>query len=518
MKKSRLRAVIDVGSHAIRMYIGEVVRKGVVRKIEYLWVPIAIGNDTFSRGMVSNSTITEVVRILKNFREVLQSYQIESYKAIATSSLRDASNSETMVERIYVATGIFVEIIEPIEEALIIYQGLADLLKDRYGFLKRNLMVFSMGGGNTQITFQSKGRVLFTDTKNEGTLRLARGFSLSDASLQVMLQLIAGKFLEATHNFHHVGSIDKLVAINDDTFHLIKQLYAKREVKGTIRLSGKTFLPLYKKIEAMSLDEMRHEYKLNDNVLPTTRIAVLIIGMLFEQSGASEVIFPQITLCASLVELLSSVDADAFFPPLSMAFHDNILSAAEAMGRKYCYNADHAAGTRKLALRLFDALARDYGFTEQERIYLEVASLLHDIGSFVSAKSHHKHSAALIGASEILGLNRTDMGTIAQIARYHRRAVPKSSHQDFVQLPRTRRLSVLRMAALLRVADALMGVPQLQLEDMNVALEKERCEIRIKLKNKRYEHLDIFEHLFQRKGDLFESFFGLPIKVERMEG
>ena len=86
---------------------------------------------------------------------------------------------------------------------------------------------------------------------------------------------------------------------------------------------------------------------------------------------------------------------------------------------------------------------------------LHVAALLHEIGGYVSNRSHHKHSYYLIANSEIFGLNREETVLAALVARYHRRSGPKSSHAEYMSLPRESRVLVNKLAAILRVADAL---------------------------------------------------------------
>ena len=86
---------------------------------------------------------------------------------------------------------------------------------------------------------------------------------------------------------------------------------------------------------------------------------------------------------------------------------------------------------------------------------LEVAAILHDIGTYIKPSGHHKHSQYLVENSEIFGLNRSDIGIIGNVVRYHRKTMPLPSHLTYISLPREDRLAVLKLAAILRVADAL---------------------------------------------------------------
>jgi exopolyphosphatase / guanosine-5'-triphosphate,3'-diphosphate pyrophosphatase len=104
---------------------------------------------------------------------------------------------------------------------------------------------------------------------------------------------------------------------------------------------------------------------------------------------------------------------------------------------------------------LYDELAEQHRLEPRHRLILEVAALLHELGMFVNPRSHHKHSMYLILNSDIFGLNTWDRELAALVARYHRRSHPLMTHELYGTLSRERRLTVCKLAAILRVADAL---------------------------------------------------------------
>ena len=133
-----------------------------------------------------------------------------------------------------------------------------------------------------------------------------------------------------------------------------------------------------------------------------------------------------------------------------------MIHSATAIAEKYHVDLDHADNVAEVAVRLFDLFQADHGLGPRHRLLLRVAALLHEVGGFVSSRAHHKHSEYLIANSEIFGLNRNEITLVSQIARYHRRSVPRSSHPTYMALPRESRVVVNKLAALLRVADALI--------------------------------------------------------------
>jgi exopolyphosphatase/guanosine-5'-triphosphate,3'-diphosphate pyrophosphatase len=136
-------------------------------------------------------------------------------------------------------------------------------------------------------------------------------------------------------------------------------------------------------------------------------------------------------------------------------FERQVLASAEALGQKHRFDRAHARHVALLATQLFDQLGDDHGLGPRERLLLQVGALLHDIGIYISLRAHHKHSQYLVAASQIFGLTNEETAIVSNIARYHRRGLPQRSHLPYVALDRQDRLIVNKLAAILRLANAL---------------------------------------------------------------
>jgi exopolyphosphatase/guanosine-5'-triphosphate,3'-diphosphate pyrophosphatase len=115
----------------------------------------------------------------------------------------------------------------------------------------------------------------------------------------------------------------------------------------------------------------------------------------------------------------------------------------------------HAAHVASLGLSIFDALAHPFGLKSPERKLLEAAAILHDCGYFISYGSHHKHSYHLIRHAELFGFTPRERELIAQIARYHRKSLPKRKHNAFLNLKEKDQVTVARLGGILKLADGL---------------------------------------------------------------
>jgi exopolyphosphatase/guanosine-5'-triphosphate,3'-diphosphate pyrophosphatase len=171
----------------------------------------------------------------------------------------------------------------------------------------------------------------------------------------------------------------------------------------------------------------------------------------------------------------------------------------------------HVAG---LALRLFDDLAPLHGRPAEDRLVLEAAACLHDIGWSVAqdGKGHHKESARLIRAHPWQTWPAQEVEIIAQVARYHRKAEPTLEHEAFAALSEPQRRRVEQLAALLRLADALDRSHTQRVT--TVAARIEPAAVRLILTSAR--PLDAELAVLPKKGRLAERLWGRPYVVERL--
>jgi exopolyphosphatase/guanosine-5'-triphosphate,3'-diphosphate pyrophosphatase len=188
-------------------------------------------------------------------------------------------------------------------------------------------------------------------------------------------------------------------------------------------------------------------------------------------------------------------------------FSKQIIRSALDLGRKFGFDEAHAVHVAQLCTTLFNQLREEHQLSPRYEVTLHVAALLHEIGLFVSNRSYHKHSLYLIRNSELFGLGKKDLLLAALVARYHRRASPQPTHEGYATLDRDERVAVAKMAALLRVADALDESRSQRIHEIEVQRESDRLVISIPL----VEDLSLENLALKQTGLLFEETFGTPV-------
>jgi len=197
----------------------------------------------------------------------------------------------------------------------------------------------------------------------------------------------------------------------------------------------------------------------------------------------------------------------AFQRPWTDAFAEEVVRSAVALGHKYAFDEKHARHVADLSVLLFQTLQKEFHLDPRHELLLRVAGLVHEIGGFISDRSHHRHSMYLILNSDLFGLNRDDLTLVALIARYHRRALPSLNHPEYAALDMDRRITVSKMAAILRVADAMDRNHLQQVRGPVLSLTKD--ELAITADN--VEDLTMERMALKEKGKLFEEAYGLRI-------
>jgi exopolyphosphatase/guanosine-5'-triphosphate,3'-diphosphate pyrophosphatase len=241
-----------------------------------------------------------------------------------------------------------------------------------------------------------------------------------------------------------------------------------------------------------------------DVILPAT----IVYAAFARAAGAKRVLVPHVGLrdSVALDLLLGGERKDA-----RVRLERERVASAVALGRKFHFREDHARQTARLALRLFDRIGSLEGLGREDRVVLEIAALLHDIGIVVSPIKHHKHTAYLIRESELAGITAEEQELVAQVARYHRRGMPRESHPEYAALPARDRRRVALLAGLLRLADALDRDRARPLEDVEVAVRGDRVLVRLLGSGDRL--LEVWAA--ERKKDLFEREFRREVVVRK---
>ena len=513
-------SVIDVGASGIRMIIAELRPDGDVRLLEQLDRPLALGRETFRTGTLSASSIQKAVNILRQYRALMDTYRVTNTRAVATSAVRAALNRDAFVDRIFLATGIELEVIEGSQETLLTFAAVQRTLASHPELGTGDALLFELGGGATEWALMRDGELIGSVTHDFGMVRMRELLRSGESDRRARTRLIQHNvrdMMNAVRRALPFQKITHLIAVGSEA-RFAARVIAKNGSPGNgggettapdpvPAVAAKDLRKLADQILTMTPDEAGAAYGIPPNEAESLAPALLAYAELIRLSQAEALLVARVSMRDGLVlQMAQSIrgGSTVFFP-------EQTIAAALSLARKYQADELHGVHTAALARQIFEATRSQHRMGDRERLLLEVASIVHDIGGFVAARGHHRHAYYLLTHSEIFGLSAMDMEIVANVARYHRRAGPQSDHPAYAALPRSARVTVTRLSAIIRVADALDKGHNQRVRNAKVSVSGD--ELRIEAEGA--EDLALERLALDQKEGLFEEVFGLrPVLAE----
>jgi len=272
-------AAIDIGSNACRLLIDEVIQnpQGKIDfvKISLVRVPLRLGFDVFEIGEISPQKESNLIKTILSYKLLLEVYEVKHLKACATSAMRDARNSAQILQRVKEETGIDIKIISGQEEASYIYENhVADNMSKEETYL-----YIDVGGGSTELTFFSDGKLAAKESFNIGTIRLLKN-QVSENEWDAMKDFIKNNKVD----YHHITAIGSGGNINK-----IFTLSKRKEGKS---LNLELLRNYYKEFSSLSLAERMSLYKFREDRADVIVPALLIYINVMRWAETEEIFVP----------------------------------------------------------------------------------------------------------------------------------------------------------------------------------------------------------------------------------
>jgi exopolyphosphatase/guanosine-5'-triphosphate,3'-diphosphate pyrophosphatase len=505
-------AVIDIGTSAIRMAIAEVTSTGQIQTLESLSQGVRLGKDTFTRSEISRATIEETVRVLKSYRQKLEEYGItrpDQVRVVATSAVREAVNRLALIDRIYMSTGLTIEPIEEAEVHRITFRSIQPLLLSEPSLAESQTVICEVGGGNTELLLVDRGNVAYSHSYRLGSLRLRQAmesFRAPQDKVQGIMQSEIERALEDVPDLIPPGD-RRLIGLGGDLRFAVRQFVANWDPQTLAPLKVSDLQKLTDKVAPMTDDAIVRRFHLPFPDAETLAPALMTYLHLAKTLGVDRIFVSSANLRDGLLREM----AEGW--TWTEDFRRQIFRSAVELGRKYDFDEEHGLHVANLCRQLFQALKDEHKLDSRYELILMLAATLHEIGRYVSNTSMHKHSMYLITNSDLFGLGSQDMLLVGLVARYHRRASPKSTHPGFNTLDRDRRVAVLKLAAILRLAIALNASRSQRIHELQCTRNKQRLIITVP----DVEDLSVEQLALKQSSGMFEDVFGLKVQLRRAE-
>ncbi len=453
-------AFMDIGTNSVRLLIVRIAPNDSYITLTQQKEMVRLGENEFLGQYLQPAAMERAMLVCKKFAELARSYGAKEIIAVGTSAIRDARNQREFLRRLQDQAGIEVHVISGREEARLIYLGIASAVN----LGNRQAAFIDIGGGSTELIVGGQKEYQFLGSLNLGAVRLTNLFFSPHetgpvsqeryATLQQYIRNTSVGVLQEMqkHNwqltFGSSGTIENLADIAARVFH-----NRSRQRNDVI-----TYYDLRRLIKILCESNLEQRRKLPG--INPARADIIVAGAAILDTIMQELKIKEIRVISDrglregmLVDYLSRSEHRRFFEELSVR-ERSVLQLARACN----FDEAHASQVARLALELFDSAKeiKLHTLGDHERELLYYASMLHDIGIFLSYDNHHLHTYYLIRNAELLGFDQTEIELIALIALFHRKSRPsKKKHEQYAALDKPKRKLVQFLSALLRVAEGL---------------------------------------------------------------
>lgn len=494
-------AAIDVGTNSIHMIIVEARRHGY-RVIDKEKEMVQLGRDSLEGRPLTDDAIERGVATLRSMADIARRWSVDEIVAVATSAIREAPNRRQFLSAARKASGIEIRVISGEEEADYIYRA----VRSAVDFHDGTALSIDIGGGSVELIVGTQNEVFFTRSEPLGALRMAQRFGLENGSspaaiaecrtfVRKTIRKAVGRISSYGFDFA-IGSSGTIV-----TLAALAASGASDGMQSGLRWLSRTRLgEVIDTLTPLSLDERSRRFALDEKRAATILGGALVLdeimrGLEMEQLRACDA-----ALREGIVEHLLDQRRAHDAAPRGSIRRSSVRSLAERSGVERA----HASQVARLALRIFDQTTEIHQLSTGERELLEYAALLHEVGMHVSYQAHHKHSYYLISHAGLRGFTGDQVAVVANVARYVRKSPPSEDHQNFADLSKAQQKVVQKLAAILRVADALDRGRHNVIRDVAVVADNQRLHIELRPRDEADMELAAAEKRAKYLGRVFE--------------
>ena len=504
-------AAIDIGSNSIRMQAADVTPGGTAKILASEREVTRLGESAFRTGRISQEAMELTCGVLARMAAQYKSLEVVGVRAVATSSVRDARNQSQFVARASEAIGAPVEVISGREEARLIHLG----VESRWPHPAKRVLIVDIGGGSIEIIVSEDGRMRDAVSKPLGAVRLQEIFLASDPPAERELHRLHGYIEEKLASVvPRLGSAhwDRVIATSATASAVVCAVNgiprSKRDNADRFRASAVQVRRLHKKLISLNVAGRRKITGIGPR-----RAEIIVPGTCVLLRILEDFKLPSVNYSAAGVRdgIIADLALRGVGRELAELGRDQ-RSEVEQMSLRYGVPLKHSRKVAALARAPFHSLQGLHQLPPAYGKLLEASAYLHDIGHYVSDSSHHKHSYYLVANSDLPGFTNREREFIANLCRYHRKAMPSPAHSNHRSLNAEERRALLLLLPLLRLADSLDRSHAQRIESIRCQFRNEQVLIQVVSA----ADVDLEQWAAERAADVFRLVYARPVVVQRI--
>lgn len=485
-------AAIDVGSGELAMKIFEVSKAHGIVELTHLRHKLSLGTEIFATGQISYKTMSEICRVLRDFKKIMGEYQVSTYHAYGTDALREASNKLILLDQIKLQADIKVRILSNSEERFLYYKAISLKEKNFDDMIDEGALIVDMGAGSAQFSLFNQGSLEFTQNLKLGSSRISELLHTLEPEMFSFNDLISEYMDKDLTAFCRMYLQDKKIS------HIIAVGTKIPEIKYRIREEKKDFTGLisrreFSKIKPSVLLGMEQ----SELVIPT----LLLFRKIASLTKCDDLYLSATDLCDSMVAEYAE-KKEKLLPDHD--FTQDIIATAKNIALRYHVDMAHVDNVSYLATEIFDSIRKLHGLGKRERLLLQIGVILHGCGAYINMARTRENSYKIIMSTEIIGISHKERVIVANIVRYNSEYFPPYEEIGD-EITREDYITIVKLCAILKLANVLDKSNTQKIKRVGVTLRENSLHIVA------YTMADITleKGLFHRKADVFEEAFGI---------
>ncbi|MBR1779067.1 MAG: phosphatase [Clostridia bacterium] len=462
-----------------------------------------MGHEIFNINRISFECLRSISEILKEYARVMKEYGVKNYRTITSTFFKEAQNYEYVVDQIKVGNGMKLEILEDGYEKSLIYWNMIKHLKKEEK-VNKNILIVYVGASSIGISICADENIVFSQNLKIGSLKLHDMLGqVQDQTIDfgVVLEEYLNRVLGRVDLPMKKDKIDKLI-IAGSQIDLVEKFCSSSLKNNIVTIESEKLYEFYDSIKKMTGELISEKYEISLQEAEVFFTTMTIYQRVLKMTNLKNVISMRAELWdGMMLQILYDKNRTDF----EKSILKNAISCAKAMADHYNCDLNHREATYDYATLIFDKLRKIHGLDEKKKLLLEVAIILHEVGYFVNSKFPRISTFDIIKNLEVYGLTYREVKMIANISKYDEFTVPSVMDEDYAKLEAQDKLSVSKMVAIFRLANALDKSKLQKFKSINVKLTNENLIISTQSDKNTY----LERWAFNKCVPFFEEVFGV---------
>ena len=503
-------AAIDAGSYELAMKIFEVSGTGGMKQIDHIRYSIDMGTETYGVGRLSYERVDELCRVLREFADIMKSYRVEEYKAYGTSAIRESRNRAILLDQIEQRTGIHIDVLSNSEQRFLDYKSIAFQGEGFERIIENGTAILDIGGGSIQISLFDNDTLVSTQNMRLGVLRLQERLFHLDASISQYATLIE-EMTQAQMSVYKKlylkdRQIKSIIVVDDYLSALVMQKGGNGVIKGYAdRKTMDYFLEICR---SRSFLELSKTLDMPEKNIPLLYISMIMLHCIMDNMGAEQIWAPGVTLCDGIAYEYAEKNK------IMTAAHDfekDIIACAQNISKRYRGSKKRSETLEKIALSIFDSMKELHGLGRRERLLLQISTILHDCGKYISMVNLGECSYSIIMSTEIIGLSHQEREIVANVVKYNHLEFDYDKTMGSSSMDRESYLKISKLTAILRVANGLDRSHKQKFKEVRISLKEDELILAVDTQ----ENIMLEKGLFDARADFFEEVYNVRPVIRR---